>query len=131
MTSVFVTNEFYFGILFYKLFNINIFVKTYKIVRTLSNIFSFIKLSSSYSHSTNVVKRSVIFLNILNITILNTAFYIVLHTLKIYKLEILITHLLYYSWTFIIFFDPYLKHTRNDLLLALRRFKLIIIVFKH
>ena len=143
MTSVFVTNELYFRILFYKLFDINIIIKTYKIVRTLSNVFSFIKLSSSYSHSTNVVNRNTINFNnillnttifnitILNITILNTAFYVVLYTFKIHKLKILISHLFYYCWTFIISFNPYLKYTRNKFLLVLRCFKLIIVVFKY
>ena len=113
MTSVFITNKRYFGILFYKFFNVDIFVKAYKIMRTLSNVFTFIKLSSSYSHSTNVVNRSVI--NIIYILIIS--FYINLNAFRIYKLEILISHLLYYSWTFIIFFDPYLKHTWNKFLL--------------
>ena len=143
MTSIFITNELYFGILFYKFFNIDIFIKTYKIVRTLSNVFSFIKLSSSYPHSTNVVNRITINFNnillnttifnitILNITILNTAFNVILYTLKIHKLKILISHLFYYCWTFIISFNPYLKDTRNDLFLMLRCLKLIIIVFKH
>lgn len=107
-------------------------------MRTLSNVFTFVKLSSSYSYSTNVIKRSAI-----------SIFNIILNTFRIYKLKILIRHLLYYSRTFIISFNPYLKYTRNDLflkcachnfllkltcyilLLTLRHFKLIIIVFKH